>query len=230
MAGRRISAAAIAAGALLAVSSPASAQYGYPPGYGYPPSGGGTTTPSQSGSQPAANVKAEGNPFTPGSLKFDPKNVSVKVGQVVRWTNTDDTVPHTATEDHGLWDLTGTYGIPGNYGFGPGESRQRAFEAGTQHYYCKVHPEQMRGVVRVPVRLRVKDLDGGQRRIVIRWASKTPAAGRAFDVQIKRADGDWQSFRKATRDTHGGKTTHGTRVTWSARARFRRKDDASLHT
>src|SRR6059058_3132731 len=95
--------------------------------------------------KPAAEVNAEGNAFT-GGLKFDPAKVGVKVGQVVRWTNTDFLVPHTATEDHGLWDLGGTYGgTPANpSGFGPGESRSRVFEAGTQNYYCRVHPKQMR--------------------------------------------------------------------------------------
>ena len=179
--------------------------------------------------KPAADVKAEGNPFM-GGLGFDPPKVTVKVGQVVRWTNTDDTVPHTATEDHGLWRLTGTYGVGSSRGFGPGESRQRAFEASTAHYYCEVHPDTMRGVVRVPVRLSVKSLDGGKRRLVIRWASKTPATGRAFDVQVKRGTGDWKSFRKGTRETFGGKTTQGAKVTWSVRARLRKQSNASLAT
>lgn len=105
---------------------------------------------------PAVTVNAAGNPFT-GGLKFDPAQVTVRVGDTVRWVNTDQFVPHTATEDHGLWDLTGTYGqTPANPpGFGPGETRDRVFEAGTAHYYCKVHPQQMRGVVAVPVDLSI---------------------------------------------------------------------------
>lgn len=175
------------------------------------------------------DVKAEGNPFT-GGLGFDPPKVRVGVGDVVRWTNTDSTVPHTATEDHGLWDLTGTYGIPGNYGFGPGESRQRAFEAGTQHYYCKVHPTQMRGVVRVPVRAVVRKLPDGGRRIVMRWAPAKPAGGHVFDVQLKRADGTWRNFRKGTTNPAGGRKTHGQKVQWSIRARLRDAKDASKAT
>ena len=64
-------------------------------------------------------------------------------------------VPHTATEDHGLWDLAGTYGqTPANpAGFAPGTTVERPFEAGTHHYYCRVHPQQMKGVVAVPVKL-----------------------------------------------------------------------------
>src|SRR2546423_14328460 len=91
-------------------------------------------------------VGANGNVFT-GGLSFTPARLTIAVGDPVRWRNTDNIVPHTATEDHGLWDLTGTYGAtPANpAGFGPGETRARVFEAGTQDYFCRVHPTQMRG-------------------------------------------------------------------------------------
>src|SRR5438270_13416906 len=139
--------AAIVTTAVASLSMPAAVALGQ---YG---SGSGTSS-SGGQQQPAADVKAEGNAFT-GGLKFDPPKVSVKVGQIVRWTNTDKFVPHTATEDHGLWDLAGTYGMtPANpAGFGPGETRTRVFEAGTEHYYCRVHPQPMHGVVPAPVAL-----------------------------------------------------------------------------
>src|SRR3954463_9732493 len=107
----------------LALAAPAAqAQYGYGPPSGS--SGSGSGAAAEQG-QPAADVKAEGNPFS-GGLAFDPPNVAVKVGEIVRWTNTDQAVPHTATENHGLWDLAGTYGNEAiaPTGFGPGESRQ----------------------------------------------------------------------------------------------------------
>jgi plastocyanin len=180
--------------------------------------------------QPAASVNAEGNAFT-GGLKFEPPSVSVHVGQIVRWTNTDNIVPHTATEDHGLWNLTGDYGkTPANPpGFGPGESRQRVFEAGTQHYYCKVHPKQMHGVVAVPVTLAVRKVKKG-RRVIITWASAPPAAGEVFDVQVMRAGRAWRNFRIGTGDTFGRRKTHGKRVVFSVRARLRKADDAEAAT
>jgi plastocyanin len=97
-------------------------------------------------------VGANGNVFT-GGLSFTPARLTLSVGDTVRWRNTDNVVPHTATEDHGLWDLTGTYGAtPANpAGFGPGETRERVFEAGTQAYYCRVHPTQ------IPVRTGTRD-------------------------------------------------------------------------
>lgn len=179
--------------------------------------------------QPAARVNAEGDVFTPGSLKFDPKSVSVKVGQIVRWKNTDAYVPHTATEDHGLWDLTGTYGVGSSMGFGPGESRQRVFEAGTQHYYCKVHPSQMHGVVAVPVKLTVSSIPNGH-RIHIVWDAHRPGPGKAFDVQFKKGDGAWKPFRTATTDASGNLDRHGATAVIRVRARFRRKNDATLAT
>lgn len=184
--------------------------------------------PAAQGVTPAAQVDAAGNPFT-GGLAFDPPRVSVGVGRFVRWTNTDGTVPHTATENHGLWDLAGDYGVPGNTGFGPGESRDRVFEAGTQRYYCKIHPDAMQGVVSVPVRLAVKRLAKG-RRIVITWAAGAPAAGLVYDVQIKRGAGEWKAFRTATRDPSGRRQRHGRKRTWSVRARLRRASDATAAT
>ena len=216
---KRIVASAVAGTAMLPVAV-AFGQYG--PGYG-----GGAPSSGSSGqsSQRPRDVKAEGNIFT-GGLAFDPHRVAVRVGQVVRWTNTDFLVPHTATEDHGLWDLGGTYGgTPANpSGFGPGESRSRVFEAGTQNYYCRVHPKQMRGVVAVPVRLsrKTRSKHGRKRYLVIaRWASKAPVAGEAFDVEVMRAGGSWRRVRTATRTMSmrfdGGKVN----TRWSVRARLR---------
>lgn len=176
-------------------------------------------------------IDANGNPFT-GGLGFDPSNTKVAVGDKVVWVNTDATVPHTATEDHGLWDETGTYGPPGNMGFGPAERRSRLFEAGTQHYYCKVHPTQMRAVIRVPVKASVRTLPNGKRRIAMRWAPAKPAADHVFDVQLKRGKtGTWRKFRAGTSDPSGGKTTgSGDKVRWSIRARLRSKSDKSRAT
>jgi plastocyanin len=109
-------------------------------------------------------VGANGNVFT-GGLSFTPASVRAAVGDTVRWRNTDNVVPHTATENHRLWDLGGDYGqTPANpSGFGPGETVQRRFEAGTHSYFCRVHPTQMRGRIDVAptlavsrVRVRVK--------------------------------------------------------------------------
>ena len=175
-------------------------------------------------------VEADGNPFM-GGLRFDPPRVNVKVGDKVTWTNTDPTVPHTATENHGLWDLTGTYGAPGNYGFGPGEQRSRRFEAGTQRYYCKVHPAQMRGVVRVPVKTSVKNMLYGGRQLTVRWARSKSTGDRVFDVQIKRDGGaPWRKFRTGTHEAMGTRSNSGPKTGYSLRARLRSKSQPSRAT
>ena len=175
-------------------------------------------------------VEADGNPFQ-GGLQFDPPKVKVNVGDKVTWVNTDPSVPHTATEDHALWDLTGTYGVPGNYGFGPGEERSRRFEAGTQHYYCKVHPEQMRGVVRVPVRTKIENQLYGSRRLTIRWARSPSTGDRVFDVQIKLDGGaPWRKFRTGTHEAMGTRSNSGPKTGYSLRARLRSKSQPSRAT
>ncbi|HEX8065310.1 MAG TPA: plastocyanin/azurin family copper-binding protein [Thermoleophilaceae bacterium] len=187
---------------------------------------------------PAARVNAEGNAFT-GGLQFSPADVTVDVGDGVEWTNTDTVVPHTATEDHGLWDLTGDYGqTPANPpGFGPGEVRERHFEAGTQHYYCKVHPQQMRGTITVPARLErassIGTVRSGKktkvRRLLATWSTLPPAEGQVFDVEVRKGGGAWRAYRTGTRATSASiKTRKG--VKWSVRARLRSASTPSAAT
>jgi plastocyanin len=241
---------AVVAGTLGALALPAVALAGY--GYAPSPSPSPQPASAQGG---GAQVAAAGNPFTPGSLKFDPASVTVRVGEVVRWTNTDNAVPHTASEVNGLWDLTGTYGgTPANPpGFGPGESVQRAFEAGTQHYICRVHPS-MTGVVAVPVtlaverrrvarRVRVRVRRGGRVRTRFRyrrryvtafyvrvvWAPAAPAAGQVFDVELRRG-GAFTRVADGTRASSGrfAAGRAGTQV--AVRARLRSSASSSRAT
>jgi plastocyanin len=184
-------------------------------------------------------VGAYGNAFT-GGLKFAPADVTAAVGQAVVWTNKDFLVPHTATEDHGLWDLAGTY-LPSPVnpaGFAPGKTVFRVFEAGTEHYFCRVHPTQMHGVIRVPVTLALQVVKGKKRRhhkrkitrfVVATWAAATPAAGEGFDVRIQQGSAGWQTFRTATATT-GATFRIKAGSTWHVEARLRRLSDANAAT
>jgi plastocyanin len=166
-------------------------------------------------------VGANGNVFT-GGLSFEPAEVSGRVGDVVRWTNTDFLVPHTATEDNGLWDLSGTYGqTPLNPpGFGPGETRERSFEAGTFSYFCEVHPVEMTGTVSIAPRVARSSTSAGP-RLRVRWAPDPPAEGQVFDVQRRSARG-WRTVRDGTRKFAGNfPGRHG-----SFRARLRSASSA----
>ena len=183
--------------------------------------------PPSDESEPAAEVNANGNAFVPDSLNFDPDKVTVPVGGIVRWTNTDEFVPHTSSEDHGLWQLSGSYGVPGSMGYGPGESVQRAFEAGTHHYYCEVHPDDMKAVVEVPLTLRKAR---GGRRAVALWSKSAPEEGLVFDVQRRRKGRAWRTLLDGTnsRKTRFELGPTGTR--WQLRARLRSAEDAEKAT
>lgn len=132
-----------------------------------------------------AEVGANGNVFT-GGLSFTPAKVSLTVGDSVRWRNTDNVVPHTATEAHALWDLAGSYGAtPANpSGFGPGETRQRVFEAGTQAYFCRVHPAQMQGTIEVAPALALQRV-----RVRIRRKKKPVRKTDALVARKKKRKG-----------------------------------------
>ena len=171
------------------------------------------------------DVAAAGNAFQPGSLKFEPAQITIAVGDTVRWTNTDPVVPHTATEDQGLWDLTGTYGMtPANPpGFGPGEKRSRVFEAGTQRYFCRVHPEDMKGTIAVPVQLS-RERRGKKKTRVIRatWAPASAAKGLVYDVERRRANGSFTPLRTGTTNPTTTFRSGAKGTAWQVRARLRR--------
>lgn len=182
---------------------------------------------SSQAQEPAAEVDANGNAFVPGSLNFDPDEVTVPVGGIVRWTNTDQVVPHTSTEENGLWQLSGDYGPPGSQGYGPGESVERAFEAGTHQYYCEVHPEEMRAVVEVPPTL----VRARNRRARAIWSPTAAAEDLAFDVQRRRKGRAWRTLLEGTTKR---KTTFelgrvGSRA-WQVRARLRSATDEAKAT
>jgi plastocyanin len=192
--------------------------------------------------QPAAKVNAEGNVTQlTGPLRFNPATVTVGVGDQVEWVNTDILVPHTATENHGLWNLTGTYGMtPFNpAGFGPGETRSRRFAAGSWSYFCEVHPAQMHGMVLVPDKLSSRlaprkrrgknaSAPNGKRvrrfQVVAVWASEPLPDGQVFDVQARRGSGDWKTVTDGTTDLQGAFPAGPAGTTWSYRSRVRAAD------
>ena len=200
--------------------------------------------PAAAAQAPVAEVGANGNVFT-GGLSFTPAELTVPVGGVVRWKNTDFLVPHTSTEESGLWDLGGDYGLPGQTGYGPGETVERTFEAGTHLYYCRIHPEDMRAVVAVAPELVVqrrrvrsrRRTRSGRRRVVTqltvaaRWAAAEPAEGLAFDVQRRRAGTeDWIPVRDGTLETAAAFRGGNAPAAWEVRARLRRADDPQAAT
>ncbi len=73
----------------------------------------------------AANV-----PVSAVNFQFQPRTVTINVGDTVVWTN-NDAVEHTVTASDGSWDS----GL-----FGQGQTFSRTFDtAGTFNYYCRPH-------------------------------------------------------------------------------------------
>jgi plastocyanin len=66
------------------------------------------------------------------NIAFDPKDVTVKVGQKVTWTN-DDSVSHNVTAQSGASFKSKDFGNGGTFSFSP-------TKAGTIKYVCTIHP------------------------------------------------------------------------------------------
>jgi plastocyanin len=192
-------------------------------------------------------VQAAGNVLT-GGLGFFPGTLTLSVGDEVRWTNTDFLAPHTATEEHGmqgdaLWDENGNErGTPiSEPGFAPGDFRQRAFDAGTWNYYCRVHPQQMRGTISVPPTLAVQTLRGKRRdrrtgKRVVRyfvlatWSHAALPGNQVSQIQRRRGGGPWIVVRGGTRSLNGQFPGGRKGTVWSFRARVMRADKLSVAT
>jgi len=66
------------------------------------------------------------------NIAFDPKDVTVKVGQKVTWTN-DDSVDHNVTSQSGETIKSDNFGKGGTFSFTP-------TKAGKISYVCTIHP------------------------------------------------------------------------------------------
>jgi plastocyanin len=66
------------------------------------------------------------------NIAFDPKAVTVKVGQKVTWTN-DDSTDHNVTANSGADFKSDNFGKGGTFSFTP-------TKAGTIQYVCTIHP------------------------------------------------------------------------------------------
>ena len=202
-------------------------------------------------------VKAQGNSFfDSANLRFSPAAVTAAVGQSVRWTNADAAGPHTVTEDHGLWDLGGSYGAtPTNpSGFAPGTAVSRPFEAGVQRYHCRVHPS-MTGVVTVPVMvaaakrrvtqlIKVRVRIPGTRRSAVfrvrvtrrvtdvgmRWAPAPSGPDRVFDVEVRRGDRPYTRYATGTHRASGALVAQSPGTVFAIRARLRERGSESRAT
>src|SRR6266480_3746220 len=87
---------------------------------------------SASTSTAAASSSGGGVTIKMQNIAFDPKAVTVKVGQKVTWTN-DDQVDHNVTSQSGETIKSQNFGKGGTFSFTP-------TKAGTIKYVCTIHP------------------------------------------------------------------------------------------
>jgi plastocyanin len=90
---------------------------------------------SSSSSTPAASSSSSsggGVAIKMQNIAFDPKDVTVKVGQKVTWTN-DDSTDHNVTADSGADFKSKDFGNGATFDFTPDK-------AGTIKYECTLHP------------------------------------------------------------------------------------------
>ena len=88
---------------------------------------GSASTPAASSSSSSGGVAIKMQ-----NIAFDPKAVTVKVGQKVTWTN-EDTVDHNVTSQSGETIKSDNFGKGGTFSFTPKK-------AGTIKYVCTIHP------------------------------------------------------------------------------------------
>ena len=89
-----------------------------------------SSSKSNSASTPAATSAAV--PVTMLNIQFNPKSVTAKVGQTVKWTN-QDSVDHNVTATSGETFKSKNFGKGGTYVY-------KLDKAGTIQYVCTIHP------------------------------------------------------------------------------------------
>ncbi len=94
--------------------------------------GGSSSSAASSTSTGAASSGGGGVAIKMQNIQFAPKDVTVKVGQKVTWTN-DDSVDHNVTAQSGADFKSKNFGNGGTFSFTPDK-------AGTIKYVCTIHP------------------------------------------------------------------------------------------
>jgi plastocyanin len=110
-------------------------------------SGGGTTSPpADSGGGASSGGGAGGTKVSLKNIQFDPKDITVKAGQTITFTN-DESVPH---------DVHKQSGPGGDFASGPDGGLQQGDtfklkldKPGTYEYVCHVHAPGMAGSITV---------------------------------------------------------------------------------
>lgn len=157
--------------------------------------------------------------ITMSNSGFSPARVTRVAGGSVTWHKTSGY--HNVMSTQGMF----TSGAPQNSEF----TYTRTFSAGKYPYICAVHPQSMRGVVRV--RPKVAQAPAG-RPFTVTWATAATNTGSRFTVQYRVGGGTWKKWTTTSATSRvfgsGGQPVRvkpGT--TYSFRVRSRSGDNAS---
>jgi plastocyanin len=106
-------------------------------------SNGSSTSSGSSSSASTAPASSSGGgvAIKMQNIAFDPKAVTVKVGQKVTWTN-DDSTDHNVTADSGASFKSKDFGQGATFSFTP-------TKAGTITYECTLHPNMKGATITV---------------------------------------------------------------------------------
>ena len=116
----------------LAVLAAAVAGCGSSSSSGGSSSGSGSGSSTGSSSQGTKSVGGTGTVVKMKNIQFNPKAITVKVGQTIKWENLDS-VDHNVTATSGGSFKSSDFGNGGTFTFTPKQ-------AGTIKYTCTLHP------------------------------------------------------------------------------------------
>ncbi|MDH5225492.1 MAG: hypothetical protein OEW46_12070 [Actinomycetota bacterium] len=121
--------------------------------------------------------------------RYLPRKETAPLGGVLQWHNIGS-LTHTASQDGPLRFFNTGQLAPG--GFSTGTTM---WAAGRFPYHCRIHPNLMRGLVRVPVTLSSAAIGLGE-PVTITMSSNALFKGYTFDLQRKRNQGRWVIVRR----------------------------------
>lgn len=154
---------------------------------------------------------------------FSPSAIAGRTGKSVTWQKRSGY--HNVASTQSMF----TSGSPTSESF----NYTRTFSAGTFPFVCQVHPQSMRGTVRV--RPRIGSAPAGA-AFTVTWASGATNTGSNFLVQYRVGNGSWRTWKSGTtsdRDVFGASGSPltvraGTR--YSFRVKSRRAGNASSYS
>ena len=145
------------------------------------------------------------------NFQFNPSSPKARQGDTIQWNFNGGT--HTATDTTGM----------ALYDSGSKSSGSFPFiftSAGKFSYQCKLHPGQMQGVIKVPV--KVNPASGGTGTdFTITMASVDPPNGFVLDLKVTKPNSTTQTFSNLTSRTFHFTPNAGT-GTYKFQARLRK--------